>query len=158
MILAAAVVIGHNVYGVVPNEVLVLAVIGAISLAIRRQSLRSIGFRKPASWARTVFVAIVAAVCLQLLSTFVTEPLISRVTGEASDLSQFRDIVGNLPITLVWLAIVWTFAAFGEEFVYRGYILNRMAEVFGRGPRPLWTAVVASALLFGTGTWNPGPL
>jgi hypothetical protein len=128
---AAAVVVGHNVYGVVPNEVLVLLVIGALSLAIRRQSLRSIGFRRPSSWTRAFLIALAAAAALQLLSTYVTEPLISRFTGHPSDLSQFRDLVGDVGVALVWLAIVWTFAAFGEEFVYRGYVLNRIAESAG---------------------------
>jgi hypothetical protein len=80
VILAAAVVIGHNVYHIVPNEVLVLLVVGAISLALRRQSLRSIGFRSPSSWTQTILIALAAAVALQLISTYITEPLIAWFT------------------------------------------------------------------------------
>jgi hypothetical protein len=112
VMLATALVIGHNVYQVVPNEVLVLLVVGGISLAVRRQSLRSIGFRRPPRWTRTFFVALAAGAALQLLSTYVTEPLISRFTSQPSDLSQFCDLVGSGEVALVSLAIVWTFAAF----------------------------------------------
>jgi hypothetical protein len=84
VMLAAAVVVGHNVYRVIPNEVLVLLVVGAASLAIRRQSLRSIGFRRPSSWALTFLIALAAAAALQLLSTYGTEPLISRFTNQPS--------------------------------------------------------------------------
>ena len=157
VILAAAIVIGHNVYHVVPNEVLVLLVVGAISLAWRRQSLKSIGFRSPSRWTQTFLIALAAAIALQLISTYITEPLIARFTHQRSDLSQFREIVGNLGVTLVWLAIVWTFAAFGEEFVYRGYVLNRLAEAAGGGPRAWPFAVVASAVLFGIGHYYQGP-
>jgi uncharacterized protein len=157
VILAAAVVVGHNVYRVIPNEVLVLLVVGAISLAIRRQSLRSIGFRRPTSWTRTFLIALAAAAALQLLSTYVTEPLISRFTNQPSDLSQFRELVGNAEVALVWLAIVWTFAAFGEEFVYRGYVLNRMAESAGGGSVAWPFAVIATAVLFGIGHYYQGP-
>ena len=151
VLLAVAVVAGHNIYHVVPNEILVLAVVGALSLALRRQSLGSIGFRVPESWTRTFLIALAVAIGLQLLSTYVSEPLIRRFTGESSDLSQFRDITGDIQITLVWLAIAWTFAAFGEEFVYRGYILNRMAETLGGTHLAVWVAVFGTALLFGIG-------
>jgi membrane protease YdiL (CAAX protease family) len=156
VVLAAGVVIGHNVYGVVPNEVLVLAGVGIASLALRKQSPRDIGMRRPASWSRTFLIALCAGVFLQLLSTYVTEPIISRVTGQASDLSQFRDAIGNIGVTAAWIAIAWTFAAFGEEFVYRGYILNRIAEVLGGRPGAFWTAVVLTAALFGVGHYYQG--
>jgi membrane protease YdiL (CAAX protease family) len=128
-----------------------------VSLAVRRLSPRAIGFRRPADWPRTVLIALCAAVFLQVLSTFVTEPLISRITGRATDLSQFRDVVGNVGIALVWLAIAWTIAAFGEEFVYRGYVLNRVADSLGGGSRAMLAAVAATALLFGIGHYYQGP-
>jgi CAAX protease family protein len=72
-------------------------------------------------------------------------------------LSQFRDLVGNAGVALVWLLIAWTFAAFGEEFVYRGYVLNRMAEAAGGRSRAWPFAVVATAMLFGIGHYYQGP-
>jgi membrane protease YdiL (CAAX protease family) len=157
VILAAAIVIGHNVYQAIPNEVLVLLPISALSLIIRRQSLSSIGFKRPESWLKTVVVAAATAAALQLLSTFVTEPLISRFTNQPSDLSQFRDVVGNVRVALIWLAIIWTFAAFGEEFVYRGYVLNRIADALGGSTTASWLAVFVGALLFGIGHYYQGP-
>jgi membrane protease YdiL (CAAX protease family) len=35
-------------------------------------------------------------------------------------------------VALRWLLLVWTFAAFGEEIGYRGYLLTRAAEAGGR--------------------------
>ena len=64
--------------------------------------------------------------------------------------------MSNFKVALVWLTIVWTFAAFGEEFVYRGYVLNRMAEAAGGGPRTWPLAVVATAILFGIGHYYQG--
>jgi membrane protease YdiL (CAAX protease family) len=150
-VMASVVVVGHNVCRIVPNEVLVLLPLGLISLLIRRQSLQAIGFRRVVSWRRTVLIATCFAVFLQVLSVYVTEPLISHSTGQPSDLSQFRDAVGNVGVTSVWLAIAWTFAAFGEEFVYRGYVLNRIADALGSGSRALGIAMVATSVLFGIG-------
>jgi hypothetical protein len=69
VVLAAAVVIGHNVFRAVPNEVPVLLLVAIVSVILRRQSPRSIGFVRPWSWRRTVSLAAATAVALQLVST-----------------------------------------------------------------------------------------
>jgi len=45
------------------------------------------------------------------------------------DLSSFENVQGNAQMALQWLAIVWVLAAFGEELVYRGYLMNRIADL-----------------------------
>jgi membrane protease YdiL (CAAX protease family) len=53
--------------------------------------------------------------------------------------------------------LVWTFAAFGEEISYRGYLLGRTADVGGRSKAAYGMAVVISAVLFGYGHFYKGP-
>src|SRR4029077_11978306 len=119
--------------------------------------LPRLGFRRPASWSRTLLLALGVAIGLQLLSTYVTAPLVERITHRPEDLSDFRSVVGNARLALIYLGVIWSFAAFGEEFVYRGYILNRMAEVGDRSA-PAWTAAaLGSAVLFGIGHAYQGP-
>ena len=56
-------------------------------------------------------------------------------------------MIGNVPQLLLWLAVTWSIAAFGEEMAYRGYILNRAADAFGRGwPAWIFAAILSSAL------------
>jgi Type II CAAX prenyl endopeptidase Rce1-like len=57
---------------------------------------------------------------------------------------------------LLTLLLVWTFAAFGQEFSYRGYILSRFATA-GGGSAACWVGVVAVAVLFGFGHYYKGP-
>jgi hypothetical protein len=38
-----------------------------------------------------------------------------------------NEITGNVNIALIAFLLVWTFAAFGEEIAYRGYLLTRAA-------------------------------
>jgi membrane protease YdiL (CAAX protease family) len=45
---------------------------------------------------------------------------------------------GNWKLLLLGLALTWTLAAFGEEMVYRGYMMNRVAGLF-RNPKVAWT-------------------
>jgi membrane protease YdiL (CAAX protease family) len=56
-----------------------------------------------------------------------------------------------------WLLLVWTFAAFGEEISYRGYLLTRAADVGGRTKAAYWVAVLTVSVLFGYGHYYKGP-
>ena len=66
------------------------------------------------------------------------------------DLSNFTAVHGNLKSTLVYVLLIWVLAAFGEELVYRGYLMNRLAGLF-RGTRAAWIAslFVIRAVVFG---------
>src|SRR5271166_1662228 len=66
-LIGGAIVIGHNVYHVIPNEVPILFVIGLISLRVRDGGWGVIGLGWPASWRRTVLFALVAAAVRILL-------------------------------------------------------------------------------------------
>jgi membrane protease YdiL (CAAX protease family) len=72
-------------------------------------------------------------------------------------LLQAAGITGNLSNALLALLIVWTFAAFGEEFSYRGYLLSRAAAIGGGSAAAHWAAVVAVSVLFGFGHYYKGP-
>jgi membrane protease YdiL (CAAX protease family) len=58
---------------------------------------------------------------------------------------------------LVGLLIVWTFASFGEEMSYRGYLLTRASDVLGRSNLAYWAAMILVSLLFGFGHFYKGP-
>jgi len=58
-------------------------------------------------------------------------------------------LTGNLKMTALFIALSWTLAAFGEEMVWRGYLMSRVADVFGRG-RAAWAAsLVIVSTVFG---------
>ena len=54
-------VIVHNVFHIVPNEVIVLSVLGLISIRLRDGTWFVMGFKRPASWRRILLLALVAA-------------------------------------------------------------------------------------------------
>ena len=64
---------------------------------------------------------------------------------------RWGDVAGNLPMYLIWLAIVWTSAAFGEELFFRGFLITRFEGLFRGLPRASIIAVVFAAFLFGLG-------
>lgn len=64
---------------------------------------------------------------------------------------RWGDVEGNLPIFLLWLCIVWTAAAFGEEMFFRGFLVTRAAALFRGVPLGALFAVLIPAILFGLG-------
>jgi membrane protease YdiL (CAAX protease family) len=156
-VIGGAIVIGHNVYHVIPNEVPILFVIGLISLRVRDGGWSVIGLRWPISWKRTVLFALAAAAARILLGQFVTDPITAHFWPPAVGPSGFSEITGHAMVALRWLLIVWTFAAFGEEISYRGYLVTRAADVGGRSKIAYWIAVLAVSVLFGYGHYYKGP-
>jgi len=156
-LLGAAIVIGHNVLRVVPNEVPILFVLGLVSVRLRDRTWSALGFRRPASWARILLIAVAAAVSRILAGAFVIDPLAARFWPAAAAPAGAAAITGNLKVALLALLIVWTFAAFGEEVAYRGYLLTRAADVGKRSAAAYWIGVVLVSILFGYGHYYKGP-
>ena len=153
----SAIVIGHNVYHVIPNEVPILFVLGLLSLRLRDGSWAAMGLGWPISWRRTVLFAIAAAILRLLLGTLVIDPVTAHFWPAAVAPTGYNEIKGHAMVAFEWLLLIWTFAAFGEEIGYRGYLLTRAADVGGRSKSAYWIAVVVVALLFGYGHYYKGP-
>jgi membrane protease YdiL (CAAX protease family) len=121
-----------------------------ISIIVRRKGLKGIGLVRPRSWTLTLVLGIVGGCVYQFLSLRAIEPLIGRITGSLPDVSNFAAIKGDTKFLLTWLAITWTVAAFGEEIVYRGYMMNRISDYFGK-KKMIWIiGLFLSSVLFGT--------
>jgi len=48
----AFIVIGHNIFQVVPNEVIVLSIVGLVSIRLRDGRWSAMGLKRPSSWGR----------------------------------------------------------------------------------------------------------
>jgi membrane protease YdiL (CAAX protease family) len=154
-----AIVIGHNVFHVVPNEVPILFVLGILSIRLREGSFRALGLYRPRSWLLTILVAVITAASVIALGEFVTDPLAKAMglhsTGAAA--TALGAMKGNVWTALKGLALVWTFAAFGEEISYRRYLLGRAADLGDRTTLAHWIALLLVSALFGFGHWYQGP-
>ena len=150
------IVIGHNVFHIVPNEVIVLSVLGFISMRLRDGGWFAMGFKRPASWRRILLIALVAAILRILLGQFLIEPVTDLFWSKPSPPALANEITRNVKIAFVGLLLVWTFAAFGEEIVYRGYLLTRAADVGKRSELAYWIGIVLVSILFGYGHYYKG--
>ena len=157
LIVGSAIVLGHNVYHLIPNEVPILFVLGLVSLRLRGGSWAATGLKWPVSWRRTILFALAAAALRILLGALVIEPITSHFWPPAAGPSGSGEIHGHVLVALEWLLLVWTFAAFGEEIGYRGYLLTRAAEVGGGSTAAYWLGNLIVAVLFGFGHYYKGP-
>lgn len=131
------------------SKTLYLLPLAWISLRIRGLGWRDIGFARYQTWGKTVIVALLAALAISALELFVTGPLLTRLTGQPANLEDFRPLVGNLKLLAILLVLNWPLAAFGEEFIFRGYLLNRLASL-GNYTRRAWVvSVIISSVAFG---------
>jgi membrane protease YdiL (CAAX protease family) len=153
----AFVVIGHNVFHIVPNEVIVLSILGLISIRLRDGSFSAMGFKRPSSWSRILLIALAAAALRILIGQFLIEPVTGLFWPKPIAPAMANEITGNLKIALLALLIVWTFAAFGEEIAYRGYLLKRAVDMGGRSITAYWIGIVLVSILFGYGHYYKGP-
>ena len=153
----AGIVIGHNVLRILPNEVPILVGLALVSTRLRSGRWRLPCLDRPTSWPRTLGIAVAAAALRVGLGEFVIDPITAHFLPAAAAPAGAESIAGNLAHALVALAIVWTFAAFGEEISYRGYLLPRAAEAGGGKPAAQWIAVALVAVLFGFGHFYKGP-
>jgi membrane protease YdiL (CAAX protease family) len=126
-----------------------LLILAWISLWRRKLGWKGVGLKKPPSWIRTILLGILIGLGYQTLSLYLIEPAIARWIGHLPDVSQFQSLVGNLQLLLIWLVIAWTLAAFLEEMIFRGYLINRLNDVFGRKSWPSFFALLISSMVFG---------
>jgi membrane protease YdiL (CAAX protease family) len=139
--------------------VLILTALAILSMRLRaaRWDWSLLGFRRPRSWRFVILLAAGAATLRILLGDFVIEPAATAIWPAPELPAGANEITGDAGYALMVLGLVWSFAAFGEEIAYRGYLMNRGADALGGTPLAFWIAAVASAVLFGYGHYYKGP-
>ncbi|HEY4979326.1 MAG TPA: type II CAAX endopeptidase family protein [Candidatus Acidoferrum sp.] len=114
-----------------------LLLFGWISLRVRRMRWRDVGLSLFRNWKSTLGWGIATGLLLEGFQLFISQPILVRVLGKQPDLEDFRPLIGNLKLTLIYVVLAWVLAGFGEEMVYRGYLMNRVADLFNR-TRTAW--------------------
>jgi membrane protease YdiL (CAAX protease family) len=148
--------IGDHYHLVPISKTPFLLVLGWISLRVRGLKWKDVGFARNRSWGMMLALGFGGGLILEVIQLFVTQPLVARITGKQPDLSDFRMLQGNVKYALLGVALSWTLAAFGEELVWRGYLMNRAADL-GRGSRFAWIfSLLLVSAVFGSSHSDQG--
>ncbi len=149
-LLVAIMILVGGLVGIIPfSSTPFLLLFGWLMMWLRGVGWRSLGLRRPTSWWSTLLLGFAIGVGYQYFSLYVLEPLIARATGNLLDVSQFAPLIGNMFFLFLSLIVSWTLAAFGEELVFRGYLMNRVADLVGSNRSGWLVSLMVASLLFG---------
>jgi len=155
-VLVAAVYVARHHHLLKVSATPYLFLLGWVSLRLRRVQWKQIGFKRYRTWGTTLLLGMAYGLGLELFDLFGKQPLLTHLLGKPPDLSGFPDVRGNLKYALLIVVVIWILAAFGEELVYRGYLMNRVADL-GRGTRKAWIAsLLLISALFGFSHYAQG--
>jgi uncharacterized protein len=141
--------------GIGVNAPVILRPIGGLLTAwwlLRRHGERwsALGLCRPASWTRAVITGLVLYGALLAMSPWVASVLVAWLPATPQPADFLAYIHGNFLAMLPWLGIAWLVGGFCEEALFRGFLLNRIATLFGAGPMAVAVGVIAQALPFGS--------
>lgn len=108
-----------------------LVLMAWISIRLRGLRWRDLGLHLAPNSGKLAMIGAAAGVVFWGFEYFIENPVLHLITGRYPDLSDFKDVVGNLELLLVLLAANIVLAGVGEELVWRGYVLGRVAEAIG---------------------------
>ncbi len=154
--LFTAVYIADWKHHIILNKVPYLFLLGWLSLRLRGMRWRDVGLGLYEGWGKTLLIGILAGVGIEMMELFCTQPLLVHLTGQMPDLSAFDRVAGNVKWLMVSLAFTWTLFAFGEELIFRGYLMNRMTDLVGRTRSGWGIALVLASTIFGLSHFMQG--
>lgn len=100
-----------------------------------------------------VFIAAIAAFVLGSI-------IMVNITGipESSDMSNYAFLQNNLGMLILTLIGTYIVASFGEEVIYRGFIINRLIELGLDSKIGKVIVIFISAMIFGLVHYQWGPM
>jgi len=131
--------------------VVTIAIFWVVS-KIRGSTWSDFGLARPKSWGRTILMGIGVTVGI-IVSFALLMPLITLAFPiPQADNSRFDILQGNLPNLILNVVAAWFTAAFLEELLWRGYLMNRLVDLQGKKTKLAWViSLVGSAIIFGLG-------
>lgn len=103
-----------------------------------------------------VLLAVAGVIVLQSSAEFL-EPVWEMTFGGQRNLERFSGIENSLPTFLFYIALSWTFAAFGEEIAFRIILMGGLKSALGGGTLAIIAALVLQAAVFGLVHLYQGP-
>jgi len=134
-----------------------------LGLRLRGQTWAHFGlaFGKPrrATVVRTLLLSLVVFAAAS--AAFVLGAIVmANITGipERADLSGYNYLYHNVPLLIVTLIGVYIVSSFGEEVIYRAFLITRIEEMGSGGKGVQRFAVLISAAVFGLIHFDWGPV
>ncbi|MGX1929037.1 CPBP family intramembrane glutamic endopeptidase [Flagellimonas sp. 2504JD4-2] len=132
------------------NIIIPLVIIAANYFEYKGKPFSALGFYREKFTTKNLLIfAPLTAFGLFVFYVFALVPGIEMITGVPIDYSSMSRLQGNLSTTIIWLFIVWVTAAFGEEIIFRGYLMRQFVKFFGESKISLVINILIFSSFFG---------
>ncbi len=105
------------------------------------------GISKP-DWGKSIVRSIGFAVFLFIVVDILLQPFIELMFGQVN-MDDFNDLKGNIMHTLIFFLFMWIAAAIGEEYLYRGFLMKRLAIALGDSDSAWLISAILISMMFG---------
>lgn len=114
------------------------------------------------SWhkAGKVFLLSLLVFILALAGFIMGSIIMANITGipEGADMGGYDFLKNNIGMLLLTLTGVYIASSFGEEVIYRAYLINRITAIGKGTKRSVIIAVILSSVIFGLIHYDWGPM
>jgi membrane protease YdiL (CAAX protease family) len=141
------------------NIMMLLMVFTGIKL--RGEGLEHFGFSfKKVTWkiGLKTFLQSIIVFILALAGFVIGSIIMANITGipESSDMSSYDYLKDNIWMLFLTLGGVYIVSSFGEEVIYRAFLINRISELGLNSKKGKILAVIISAIIFGLAHYSWG--
>lgn len=132
-------------------------------LKLRGESWKDFGLTiKSLSWKEgfKVFLLSLLVFVLAVTGFIIGSIIMANITGipENADMSGYAYLQNNFGMLLVTLGGVFIVSSFGEEVIYRAFLINRITELGQNTTKATIIAVILSSIIFGLIHYDWGPM
>ena len=130
-------------------------IIATLFMKKRGVKWRELGMRLPQGkreWIINLSLALGSVIVVIAFMALVLDPLVNKLALETPPEShdRFAFFLGKPVVFISYLiTVVWFGAALGEELLMRGFLLNRLADFFGKSKLAWSIALFIHAIIFG---------
>jgi len=132
-------------------------------LKLRGETLKDFGLTLKSAAMKEglkVFLLSLLVFGLALAGFVLGSVIMANITGipETSDMQGYDYLKNNLGMLLLTLAGVYIVSSFGEEVIYRAFLINRISQFVSDAKKGKTIAVVLSSIIFGLVHYQWGPM
>lgn len=97
---------------------------------------------------------------LALAGFIIGSIIMANITGipEGANLTGYDYLKDNIGMLILTLAGVYIASSFGEEVIYRGFLITRISQIGADSKKSIIIAIVLSSIIFGLIHYSWGPM
>jgi hypothetical protein len=142
---------------------ILMLIIVWIGLKLRGESWKDFGLGfKSVTWSEgmKMFLLSLLVFVLAVAGFIIGSIIMANITGipESANMSGYDYLKDNIGMLILTLGGVYIVSSFGEEVIYRAFLINRISELGQETKKATVIAVILSSIVFGLVHYEWGPL